>query len=94
MRNFIIALWNRFTLPKVDGTAIVSAKPVIHTDVYHGDPDSGWFFNWYDEKHEDGELYGPYENHEDAIFMRGVFTEKKERQGYLVIKENSSAAKA
>lgn len=76
----------------VAGAAQVSSKPVIHTDVYRANSEwakPGWYFNWHDEKHESGELFGPYENREDAIFLRGAFTDKRERQGYLVIQENS-----
>ena len=71
----------------VPGAAKVSDKPVIHTDVwgYSG----GWFFIWHDEKHESGEIFGPYDSREDAVFMRGAFVEKRESQGYLVIQENS-----
>lgn len=86
MFNFISDLFARITgKPNVVGAAKVSSKPVIHTDVYLGS--GGWFFTWHDEKHENGEMFGPFGDKGSATFMRGVFVAKRENQGYLVIQE-------
>lgn len=91
MRSLFQRILKAFTGPRVAGAAKLSTKPVIHTDVYDIYPDNGhgggWFFSWHDEKHKDGELYGPYEDRASAVFMRSTFVYKKENQGYLVIQE-------
>lgn len=86
MFNTLRNLFRSFWLPA--GAAKVSRKRVLITDVYEvttAPATPGWYFNWYDEKHEQGELKGPFIQRVDAELVRRIFVETHPND--LIIKE-------